>query len=118
MADLATVIVARQGDLQIVRLAGEVDMSNAGSLEAHISEAVPNDVAGLVLDLTDTGFLDSAGISMLFELGNRLSGRRQSVAVVVPPDSLVRHSLEVTELGKAVPMHDSLGEAVEAIRTG
>ena len=118
MSDLATVMVERHGELQVVRLAGEVDISNAGSLEDHISEAVPNDAAGLVIDLSDTGYLDSAGIRMLFELGQRLGGRRQPVAVVVPPDSLIRHALAVTELGQAVPMHDSFDAAVEALRTG
>jgi anti-anti-sigma factor len=118
MSELASVLVERQGDVQIVRLAGEVDISNAARLEGDISDAVPNDAAALVLDLSETDYLDSAGIRMLFELAQRLAGRRQSLAVVVPPDSLVRHSLVVTELEQAVPMHDSLDAAVDALGTG
>jgi anti-sigma B factor antagonist len=118
MSELASVLVERQGDVQIVRLAGEVDISNAARLEEDISDAMPNDAAALVLDLSETGYLDSAGIRMLFELAQRLEGRRQSLAVVVPPDSLVRHSLVVTELEQAVQMHDSLDAAVDALRTG
>jgi anti-anti-sigma factor len=118
MSELARVIVERHEELQVVRITGEVDISNAGTLEEHISDAVPNDAAGLVVDLSDTGFLDSAGIRMLFELGQRLAGRRQSVAVVVPPDSVIRHSLVITEVDQALPMHDSLEDAVEALRTG
>jgi anti-sigma B factor antagonist len=118
MSELANVHVERQGDVQIVRLAGEVDISNAARLEEDISDAMPNDAAALVLDLSETGYLDSAGIRMLFELAQRLEGRRQSLAVVVPPDSLIRHSLLVTELEQAVPMHDSLDAAVDALRTG
>ena len=116
MAELATLVVERQGELQVVRLAGEVDISNAGKLEENISDAVPNDAAGLVVDLSDTGYLDSAGIRMLFELGQRLGGRRQSVAVVVPPDSLIRDTLVITELELSVPMHGTLDDAVEALR--
>jgi anti-sigma B factor antagonist len=118
MSDLANVMVERRGEVQVVRLAGEVDISNAARLEEDISGAVPNDASGLVLDLTDTGYLDSAGIRMLFELGERLGGRRQSVAVVVPRESVIRHSLVVTELDKAIPMHDSLDAAVAALATG
>jgi anti-sigma B factor antagonist len=118
MSELANVVIERHGDVQVVRLAGEVDISNAGRLEEAISDAVPNDAAALVLDLSDTGYLDSAGIRMLFELAQRLVGRRQSLAVVVPPDSLVRHSLVVTELEQAVPMHDSVDAAVTAVGTG
>lgn len=118
MPELASLSVERDGAVQIVHLSGEVDISNAGPLEEHISDAVPNDVTGLVLDLSETQYLDSAGIRMLFELAQRLAGRRQSLAVVVPPDSLVRHSLVVTELEQAVPMHDSLDAAVDALGTG
>jgi len=118
MSELATVLVERRGELQVVWLAGEVDISNAGALEEDISDAVPNDAAALILDLSETAYLDSAGIRMLFELRQRLAGRRQSLGVVVPADSVIRHSLVVTELGKAVQMHDSLDEAVDALRTG
>jgi len=118
MAELASVLVERRGDVQVVSLAGEVDISNAARLEGDISDAVPNDAVGLVLDLSDTGYLDSAGIRMLFELGERLSGRRQSVAVVVPAQSVIRQALVVTELEQAMPMHDSVDEALAAIGTG
>jgi anti-anti-sigma factor len=118
MSELAKVVIERHAEIQVVRIAGEVDISNAGELEDHISEAVPNDAAGLVIDLSDTGFLDSAGIRMLFELGERLGGRRQEVAIVVPPESLIRHSLVVTEVAQALPMHDTLDDAVDALRRG
>jgi len=118
MTELAKLAVERHAEIQVVRIAGEVDISNAGKLEADISDAVPNDAAGLVIDLSDTGFLDSAGIRMLFELGQRLGGRRQEVAVVVPPESLIRQSLVIVEVEQALPMHDTLDDAVDALRRG
>jgi anti-sigma B factor antagonist len=112
MAELANVIVERHEDAQVVRLTGEVDISNAGRLEDDISEVVPNDVSGLVLDLSDTEYLDSAGIRMLFELAQRLGGRRQALRLVVPDDSLIRPSLEVTGVGQAMAVHPSLPDAL------
>ncbi|HKN95163.1 MAG TPA: STAS domain-containing protein [Thermoleophilaceae bacterium] len=118
MAEMATAVVERNDGMQVVRLAGEVDMSNAARLEMDISDVAPNDDPGLVLDLSETEYLDSAGIRMLFELAERLGGRRQTLVLVVPPDSLVRHSLEVTEVDQAIAMRHTVGEAIEAIRTG
>ncbi len=118
MPELASVIVERHDDVQVVRLAGEVDISNAGRLEEDISRLVPNDAAGLVLELSDTQYLDSAGIRMLFELGQRLNGRRQALAAVVPDDSLIRHSLMVTEVDQAIGLTGTLDEALERIRSG
>ena len=115
MGDLASVVIGREDDAQVVRLAGEVDISNAPRLEVDISDAVPNDVAGLVLDLSDTAYLDSAGIRMLFELAQRLDGRRQSLALVVPAQSLIRHSLVVTEVEQAMGLHDTEADALAAL---
>jgi anti-anti-sigma factor len=116
MTELANVIVETRGDVQVVRLAGEVDISNALRLQADISAIVPNDAAGLVLDLSATDYLDSAGIRMLFELHGRLSDRRQRLAAVVPEDSLIRGSLLVTEVDQALALRPTLGEAVTAVR--
>jgi anti-anti-sigma factor len=115
MADLASVSVEREDDAQVVRLAGEVDISNAPRLEEDISDAVSNDVAGLVLDLSATDYLDSAGIRMLFELAQRLEGRRQALMLAVPGDSLIRHSLMVTEVEQAMGLHDTLPGALAAL---
>ena len=117
MAELASVLVERTGEIQLVRLAGEVDISNASALEGEISDAVPNDALGLVLDLSDTRYLDSAGIRMLFELKLRLGGRRQSLAAVVPCESLIRHALEITEVNQAIEIHATVVEAVDSLRT-
>jgi stage II sporulation protein AA (anti-sigma F factor antagonist) len=113
MAELATMSVERLGDVHVVRLVGEVDISNAAALEEDISDAVPNDATGLVLDLSDTRYLDSAGIRMLFELARRLDGRRQSLVLTVPGDSLIRHSLIVTEVEQAMGLENSQDDAVD-----
>jgi anti-anti-sigma factor len=78
---------------------------------------VPNDAIGLVLDLSDTHYLDSAGIRLLFVLQQRLGGRRQSLAAVVPTESLIRHTLEITEVDQAVEIHSTVVEALDSLRT-
>jgi anti-sigma B factor antagonist len=117
MAELASVSVERCGEIQLVRLAGEVDISNASKLEADISEAVPNGTIGLVLDLSDTQYLDSAGIHMLFELRQRLAGRRQSFAAVVPAEALIRHALVVAEVDQVLDIQETVVEALDLLRT-
>ncbi|HEX6381442.1 MAG TPA: STAS domain-containing protein, partial [Acidimicrobiia bacterium] len=58
--------ITRQDDVVVVRLEGEVDLANTPTLSAAILEAIPNDVAGLVVDLCDVRYIDSVGIRMLF----------------------------------------------------
>jgi anti-anti-sigma factor len=118
MTELANVRVETREDVQVARLAGEVDISNATRLQTDISGIVSNDASGLVLDLSDIEYLDSAGIRMLFELHGRLSDRRQRLAAVVPEDSLIRGSLLVTEVDQALALRPTLDEAIAAVRGG
>ena len=118
MSTLARLDDEWHDEVPVARVQGEVDASNVKEIGDRLRSLLSNRSVAMIVDLSATTYLDSAGIRMLFELAQRLEGRRQSLAVVVPPDSLIRHSLLVTELEQAVPMHDSLDAAVDALRTG
>ncbi len=115
MTALASIEIESRVDAQIARVAGEIDISNARQLARQIEEAVPNTSFGAVIDLTETRYLDSAGINMLFELSDRLERRQQSVHVVIPPASRVGRLLEMVNLGSRMSMHGTVAQAVEAI---
>ena len=118
MNPLARLTLAERSGVQVAHISGEVDIANAATLESEISEAVPNTAFGLIVDLTDTDYFDSAGIRMLFELRKRLSGRRQSLRVVVPSDSVIMTALRVTEVDQIVPMDETLDDALVALLDG
>ncbi|MGI8616370.1 MAG: STAS domain-containing protein, partial [Actinomycetota bacterium] len=75
MSDLASFVVDRHDDIVIGVLTGEVDLSNATELEGLITEAVPNNVVGVVLDLSGVTYIDSAGVRLLLSLAGRLRWR-------------------------------------------
>jgi anti-anti-sigma factor len=110
--------VEQRENVQVAHLSGEVDLANARKLEARIARAVPHAATGLVLDLSDTRYFDSAGVRMLFDLHERLSGRRQVLRAVVPEDSLIRGALLVTQVDQVVPLHRTVEEALAAIGDG
>jgi len=88
----------------VVRLRGEIDMSNARELASEIEGAIPNGALRIDIDLTEITYLDSAGVQLLFVLADRLGVRRHELRVIVPRDSPVRAVLELTSLPKLVPM--------------
>ncbi|KOV93052.1 MULTISPECIES: STAS domain-containing protein [unclassified Streptomyces] len=63
-------LVPERGPDGSARLAvrGEIDMSNAGSLD----EALAAESGPVVVDLTEVEYLDSAGLSVLFAHADRL----------------------------------------------
>jgi len=110
--------IVHQGDVVIVRLVGEVDLANTPTLSAAILEAIPNDSAGLVVDLSGVRYIDSVGIRMLFTFVRSLHDSRQGMAVAVPPESPVRKLLKITHLDEAAVFRDTADEAAVALREG
>jgi anti-anti-sigma factor len=105
---LARLTLDEREGVKVARISGEVDIANASTLESEIADGVSNAAHGLVIDLTDTEYFDSAGIRMLFELRKRLTGRRQSLRVVVPRESVIITALLVTEVDQIIPLDETL----------
>ena len=114
MSTIADVAVRREREALVARLSGEVDMTNASFVREEITSAVPNDVAALVIDLSEASYLDSAAIEVIFELSRRLERRRQQLRLVVPATSPLRRLLTVCDVGAVASMHERLAQALDA----
>lgn len=108
MSRLARVVSEDRDGLRIVHVTGEIDLSNAHALMDMITAATPGDASPLVVDLSATEYLDSAGIAMLFRLAERMRYARQGLRLVVPPDAPIRAVVRLTNLHKAVPVDDAI----------
>jgi anti-anti-sigma factor len=100
----------------IARLTGDVDITQASVLREQLVEAVRNDDLGLVVDLTDARYVDSVGVSLLFELAERLSERQLRLAVVFPERGLVERVLRIVNLSSVAEVHTRVVGALSAIR--
>jgi anti-anti-sigma factor len=116
MTDLVEVVPRQERSVPVCELRGELDASNVDTVQTRLLECVGNDVPGLVLDLTSTTYLDSAGVRILFDLARRLRTRRQDLRLVVPPDGVVRRVLVLTALAEVVPVDESVDDAVRTLR--
>jgi len=104
VSDLATIACEQMDGRYVVRVTGEIDISNAQDLAATIESSVPNSAPVLVVDLTDTRYLDSSGVALLLRLSERLKARRQELRLLVPRSAPVRAVLELTGLGRVMPL--------------
>jgi anti-sigma B factor antagonist/stage II sporulation protein AA (anti-sigma F factor antagonist) len=102
MSDLASFTAEREDDVVVGVLSGEVDLSNATVLERSIAEAVPNDVRGLVLDLSALSYIDSSGIRLILSLAGSLRWRGQDLVLAVPEGSTCRRILSLAGIGGSV----------------
>lgn len=100
----------------IAVLVGEIDLSNVDEVRALIFDRVSQETGAVVLDLTDTTYLDSTGVRLLFELTQRLHARRRQLRIVVTDEALVRRVILLTKLDDQVPIDKSVDDAVAALR--
>jgi anti-anti-sigma factor len=109
---LVQVVDRHEGAIPVCELRGELDVSNVEHVLERVIGSVANEAPGMVLDLTQTNYLDSAGVRILFELARRLRTRRQQLRIVVPANGVVRRVLVLTALGDVVPLDDNVDRAV------
>jgi anti-anti-sigma factor len=115
VSELATLVTSREDALVVACIDGEVDPSNARVLGHEITAEVPNDAMGVVLDLTEVEYLDSSGVQMVFELAERLDGRQQRLAVVVPDGAPARAVLEIVSVDAIAALVGTRNEAIERL---
>jgi anti-anti-sigma factor len=108
----AEIAVSRQAGTIVAHVTGDIDMTNAAHLRDELLTSIPNDALALAIDLGHCRYLDSAAIEVLFDLARRLGRRRQALRLVVPAGSPLTRVLELTEVGSAAPIFETLDEAL------
>jgi anti-anti-sigma factor len=109
VSPLADVHFREAGDGLVVALEGEVDNSNAGELRRAIAQRIPAAARRVVVDLSLTTYMDSAGVELVFELARALGARRQSLVLLAPSGSGVRRVLELCDVGSVAQLDDPPG---------
>jgi anti-sigma B factor antagonist len=83
----------------IVSLSGELDSSNAGSLEATLTSITAQHPERLIFELSGLRFMDSAGIAVLLRAAANVSAVH-----LRNPSPIVRRVVEVTGLSDVLPI--------------
>ena len=91
----------------VLRLAGEIDLSNVDALEAQIDSAIAQ-VQDVVIDLTAIEFIDSRGLRLLKRVSAAVDGRDGTLLVVAPVSSVARSVLDMTGMSQELAVHDAV----------
>jgi anti-anti-sigma factor len=98
----AEIVVETQIDsagAPIVSVSGELDSSNAASLEDSLAQVVGDHAEQLVLDLSALRFMDSAGVAVLVGVAANVDRLR-----LREPSQAVRRVIELTGLSNVLPI--------------
>ncbi|BAD54997.1 MULTISPECIES: STAS domain-containing protein [Nocardia] len=99
--------VRSENGTEIVTVHGEVDMASAPQLQAALEDAQRGGNP-LVVDMSDVGFLGSAGLSALLVVSEAAQPQRLRVVA----SDAVRRPIELTALDKLLAVYDTLDAAL------
>jgi anti-sigma B factor antagonist len=98
----------------VVAVRGEIDLFTAPELKSALSEAIESGHTRIVVDLTDTTFLDSTALGVLIGAVKRLRSRDGRLTIVNVDDNIAK-TFEITGLDQIFPISPTRDEAVKAL---
>jgi anti-sigma B factor antagonist len=98
----------------ILAVHGEADLHSAPELKERLRAAVDGDARTIVVDLTQTDFVDSTSLGVLLGATKRLRERNGEIRLVVPGPEL-RRIFEITLLDRVFQLHDTREQALAAV---
>jgi anti-anti-sigma factor len=114
MSLIANIRDEKEEGVPIVAIEGEIDASNSPEISSRLRDALSNRSTALLVDLTETTYIDSAGINVLFKLGLELRERQQQLHLVVAASSPIARMIAIVGLNEAVPTHPTREAALAA----
>jgi anti-sigma B factor antagonist len=90
-----------ESGIPVVKIAGEVDMSNADLVRKAVEPVIERKPGRIVFELGELEFMDSSGLAMLLGVAERIT-----VVELKSPRPLVRRILELTGLTTAFVITD------------
>jgi anti-sigma B factor antagonist len=95
----------------VVRVTGEIDLSNAARLQDQLSLLVGQ--GHVVVDLSEVTFIDSTGLTA-FIVGHRRAAAAGTGLHLAGATGTVQRLLELTQLDRHLDHHSALAGALEA----
>jgi anti-anti-sigma factor len=111
---MSIVQTARIDGVPVARVTADIDAASAATVHERLAGALDPDTDCLIVDLSETRYLDSAGLDMLLRLNERLSHRRVTLMLVIPAGSQVNRLATIVGLPQAVSVHATLPAAQDA----
>jgi anti-sigma B factor antagonist len=98
----------------LVAVRGEIDLFTAPELKQVLTEAVEQGKSRVVVDLSETTFLDSTALGVLIGAVKRLRSREGALAIV-NTDTNIAKTFEITGLDQVFTILPTRDEALRAL---
>ena len=119
--EVAVIVVSEErfsatwsGRTALVTATGEIDLTNAEAFRDALLSALNAGALGLVVDMTATTFIDSAGVTALVRASRRASATEAVVRLAVTAPAVLR-VLNLVGIDQLIEVHPSVTDAVASL---
>jgi anti-sigma B factor antagonist len=105
---------ALDDDRHVVAVRGEIDLFTAPELKQKLTDAIESGKSRIVVDLTETTFLDSTALGVLIGAVKRLRSR-EGALVIVNVDQNIAKTFEITGLDQIFTILGTRDDAIAAL---
>jgi anti-sigma B factor antagonist len=105
------------GDSYVIALAGEVDLYTAPEFKQQLLEVISQGARNVVVDFSDTTFIDSTTLGVLVGGVKRLRSNDGQLALVCS-DRNITKIFEITGLDRVFTIYPTREEAVSGLNGG
>jgi anti-sigma B factor antagonist len=102
------------GEMYVIALTGEIDLYTAPEFKQQLLDVIEKGGKQVVVDLTDTTFIDSTTLGVLVGGVKRLRPNDGQLSIVCS-DRNITKIFEITGLNRVFPIHETRAEALESI---
>ncbi len=104
-------------DVTVVRVEGQLIVGNRQELKAVVDQALEQGARKLVIDCTDTGYIDSSGLGALVTMARKAREHGGELRLAGLNDDL-RSLFSLTKLDTLFVIGTSVDEMLEGFRAG
>ena len=98
----------------VVVLPAEIDVTNSEQVYDQLVAVLAPGVRTVIADMTSTAFCDSSGVHAIMHAYETSAGHDVQLRLAVSSNTSVRRVLELIGVGRLMPVHMSLQEALDA----
>ncbi|MDA0173613.1 STAS domain-containing protein [Solirubrobacter taibaiensis] len=92
----------------------ELDISTVDTFRAELQRAIENSTHGLVVDLSEVGFIDSTGLSAILHANSKLERDGRRLAIVAPRGTAAAMLFTLSGLRSELHIYDSTRSALRS----
>lgn len=110
---ISTIQIRSQHGVIVATLPPETDLNNIQDVRTQLIASLHASATALIIDLSNSTYLDSKGIRLLMELEQHLQTSQQPFRLVVPLESHLARLLDIA--GVPIARDESVAAALQSI---